>query len=77
MKIIEIRGKRVCLVELYPQKESGDNSIKIGCGVYKNLNGQEKWTGECFDGVIPLQTLLEWGLKEGYLKFYNYSKKED
>jgi hypothetical protein len=72
MDIMQIHGRRVHLTNLHPQDGYGNGPIKVGCGVYRNLNGLEEWTGESIRGSIPTEALLEWGLKEGYLKFEQF-----
>jgi hypothetical protein len=76
MDIMQIQGRRVHLTNLHTQDGYGNGPIEVGCGVYKNLNSREEWTGESIRGSIPTEALLEWGLKEGYLKFVQLREEE-
>ncbi|MEJ2672940.1 MAG: hypothetical protein P8168_12225 [Deltaproteobacteria bacterium] len=65
-----IKGKRVGLVSFHTRTGYGDSPIQVGCGVYEETeNRKHDWTGESLDGEIPIKAFLEWGLKQGYLKF--------
>lgn len=65
MEINVIEGRRVSITSLYPDKDP----IYLRAGVYEDVSGRNEWTGESLMGEIPYQALLEWGIKEGFLKF--------
>lgn len=70
MEINLVSGKRVGLVSLHTKTGYGKGPITIGCGVYEeNEHRKHDWTGQTLHGKIPIKAFLEWGLKEGYLKF--------
>ena len=70
IEVNTIKGRRVGLTTLHTKSGYGDGPIHVGCGVYEKTESREhEWTGESLDGEIPINALLEWGLKKGYLKF--------
>ena len=68
--------RRVAMVSLYPsfgQQEETHYHLDLGSYTPTGYCGREEWTGESLKGDIPIDQLVRWAVRRGFLTWRDES----